>query len=145
MSTYTLLLLSFMLLTSRVSEAQIRRNTGLIRPNYHYSEVHLHIYTSRLVIKAEQRDQFLQATRAVAQLARKEAGCQSFYFYEDPDTPGTFLLTSAWTSRPMLEAHLAARYMVSYLAQLPHWLATPSPFTFYDIVKSQTTMLQVNR
>lgn len=145
MYKYALLLFSLVLLTSRVSHAQVRRGTGLVRPNYQYSEVQLHAYTGRLAIKPESREQFLQASRAVAQLARKEAGCQSFYCYEDADTPGTFLITSAWTSRSALDTHLATTYLVDYFDRLPHWLATPSPLTFYDILKARTTMLQVSK
>ncbi|RZJ58594.1 MAG: antibiotic biosynthesis monooxygenase [Hymenobacter sp.] len=145
MYKYALLLFSLVLLTSRISHAQVRRGTGLVRPNYQYSEVQLHAYTGRLAIKPESREQFLQATRTIAQLARKEAGCQSFYYYEDADTPSTFLLTSTWTSRSALDTHLAATYLVDYLDRLPHWLATPSPLTFYDILKARTTMLQVSK
>ncbi|SON51965.1 putative quinol monooxygenase [Vibrio tapetis] len=50
------------------------------------------------------------------ELTRAEEGCINYDLHQDNDNPAHFVFYENWTSRELLQAHLASQHIADYVA-----------------------------
>jgi quinol monooxygenase YgiN len=58
-------------------------------------------------VKADRRDEAIQAMIDVAQATQQEAGCIRYNFYADLENPTRFIVYEEWESQAHLDTHLS--------------------------------------
>lgn len=84
-------------------------------------------------IKPEQREAFIKAATACAEATRKEPGCVSYRFYEDPTEKGSFLYFEEWKDQAAIDEHFKAPHTMALFAALPTMLASPPTIHRYSL------------
>ena len=85
------------------------------------SEVPL-VLSVRFPIKPDQRERFLELSRAAVASTRKEPGCISYTFYEDGMVPNAFIFFEEWRSEEALVSHIKQPYIQPLLEAFPEIL-----------------------
>jgi len=61
---------------------------------------------------------------------KKEAGCVQYDLHVDNDDPKHFLFYENWTSRALLDAHLASPHLQAFIARQDELLTAPARLVF---------------
>jgi quinol monooxygenase YgiN len=81
--------------------------------------------------KPGKEDQLREATLAIVEPTRREAGCIQFVVLEDKDAPGTFFIRESWKDQAALDAHFAEPYLKA-LVEL-HQEILGEPLKLYNL------------
>jgi quinol monooxygenase YgiN len=63
--------------------------------------------------------------------SRADAGCLGYDLHQSAEDPSRFVFYENWTSKELLDAHLAQPHLKSFLAQIDRWLAEPPQITLW--------------
>lgn len=75
--------------------------------------------------KPGKEDALREATLAIVEPTRKEAGCIQFVVLEDTSAPGTFFIRESWKDQAALDAHFAEPYLQKLVELHKDILAEP--------------------
>ena len=64
--------------------------------------------------------------------SRKDAGCLNYDLHQSSDNPALFLFHENWTSKALLDAHLAQPHLQTFLAKAGALLAEPPQITLWE-------------
>ncbi|MCI0628612.1 MAG: antibiotic biosynthesis monooxygenase [Acidobacteria bacterium] len=81
--------------------------------------------------KSGKEDEVRQGLRALLAPTRREEGCINYDMHESTETPGQFVFYENWTSRALLDAHLASAHIRTFFARIPELLAEQPRITFW--------------
>lgn len=60
-------------------------------------------------LEPEERDRFIEATKAGMESSRAEEGCLEYVFAADPLDPARVILSERWESMELLKKHMAGQ------------------------------------
>jgi quinol monooxygenase YgiN len=64
--------------------------------------------------------------------SRKDAGCVNYDLHESTETPGQFMFHENWTSKALLDAHLAKPDLQAVLGRVIQHVAEPPQILLYN-------------
>ena len=76
------------------------------------------VVTGIVVVAADDAAVARGLMATVATATRQEAGCRTYAFYEDVETPGRFRVYEEWDGDDALKAHFEAPHMATFRAGL---------------------------
>ena len=62
--------------------------------------------TSRMIVRPENRGDFLETMRGILEPTRVERGCMSYRLYEDAEDKNAFVLLEEWATQKDLDRHI---------------------------------------
>jgi quinol monooxygenase YgiN len=72
-----------------------------------------------------------QALLALVEPTRKEEGCVQYDLHETNDKPGHFVFYENWTSKELLDRHLASPHLLALGPKLPELCSQPPEILTY--------------
>lgn len=75
----------------------------------------MHALSGYLEFPEDQRDQTLEALRAVSTRSRQDPGCVDYWWAEDVEVPNRFRFFECWESLEAFEAHQAQPYESDFM------------------------------
>ncbi|MGB3401376.1 MAG: putative quinol monooxygenase [Microcoleaceae cyanobacterium] len=95
-----------------------------------------------LNVKPEDRDTFLElATQTAKATNETEPGVNSYFFYEDQNTPNLFFFFEEWKTQAAFEAHLEQPHTQELTAKYAEILAQPADVRIYTINEIQSVQV----
>jgi len=91
------------------------------------------VLAARFVVSEQERATFLALAGATLEPTRKEPGCISYAFYEDPGKENSFIYFEEWKSREALASHLKQPYVKALLDAFGGLLVGDADIRVYDI------------
>lgn len=70
---------------------------------------------AKILAKPNKREFVKTELLKLIDITRKEEGCISYDLHQDNENPNLFLFFENWESRDLLEKHLKAPHIVSYI------------------------------
>ena len=74
------------------------------------------------------------ALLALVEPTRVEEGCLNYDLHQYPDERTKFCFYENWTSRELLEKHLASAHVQAFRAQIPELLTAPPDIQIWEII-----------
>jgi quinol monooxygenase YgiN len=87
---------------------------------------------TRIFVKLEMRDAFLEAGRAVAAAVRQESGCIDYHIYEDLETPTEFFFHGKYRDQAAVDHHMGSAHVAAFVAVLPEMSSQDPDGVFAD-------------
>jgi quinol monooxygenase YgiN len=84
-----------------------------------------------LVAKPGREDDLRAALLALIPPTRKEEGCVQYDLHVSTERPGQFVFYENWTSRELLDRHLASPHLQAFAAREHELLAAPARIETY--------------
>lgn len=86
---------------------------------------------AEMTAKPGKEDELRQALVALVAPTRNEQGCVQYDLHAATDDPGRFVFYENWTSREMLDLHLASAHLKAFGELAPGLLAEPARILTY--------------
>jgi len=91
------------------------------------------VLAGRYKIRPDKRERFLQLASLGLESSRAESGNISYSFYEEADTPNSFIYFEEWKSREALAEHLKQPYVTPLLEEFSELVDGEANVRVYDI------------
>jgi len=91
------------------------------------------VLAARFTVTEQGRDEFLLLANATLEPTRKEPGCISYAFYNQPGDMNSFIYFEEWKSREALTKHLRKPYVEKLLNAFSGLLQGSADVRVYDI------------
>ena len=95
------------------------------------------VIAGTISVKAETREEAVQAALTMQRATQQEEGCLSYRFHADLEDPNTFFLFEEWESQEHLNAHFKTEHMKVFRAAIPKLVNGPSDLKYYVIESSR--------
>ncbi|MCE9648392.1 MAG: antibiotic biosynthesis monooxygenase [Parvibaculum sp.] len=76
------------------------------------------VITGRMNIPDANRKDFFDISTRQVRLSREEAGCLSYWLFEDAMAPGTFFFYEEWKDRDAVDFHFKQDYCLDFVKRL---------------------------
>jgi quinol monooxygenase YgiN len=80
---------------------------------------------AEITAKPGKEDELRQMLLGLIEPTRKEEGCVQYDLHVSTDHPGQFVFYENWTSRDVLDRHLASEHLKAFIAVMDDLLAEP--------------------
>jgi quinol monooxygenase YgiN len=87
---------------------------------------------AEMAAKPGKEDDLRRALTALIEPTRKEEGCVQYDLHVATDSPGRFVFYENWTSRELLDRHLASPHLKAFGAMAGDLLAEPPRILTYS-------------
>lgn len=93
------------------------------------------VVSGEIEIAAADREKALAAIAPMVEATRREAGCQSYAFYESVEAPNRFRIFEEWDDAAALEAHFASAHMAIFQGVLGGLKVLAMDVKRYEVTK----------
>ena len=94
------------------------------------------VVVGRVQTDADRRDALIRIGQRVAAASREEAGCISYRFYEDTESPNEFVFIEEFESSEALQRHFATSHINEFMRAIPETLVSPPDVKFHTIAST---------
>ncbi len=123
------------------TEANSTQNSEVTTAENQQTEQPL-VVIAYLNVKPEDRDTFIElATQTAKATNETEPGVNSYFFYEDQNTPNLFFFFEEWKTKAAFEAHLEQPHTQELTAKYAEILAQPADVRIYTINEIQSVQV----
>ncbi|WP_139491534.1 putative quinol monooxygenase [Brevibacillus dissolubilis] len=84
------------------------------------------IIHAHLIIKPDQREQFLTHAREVTKHSRAESGNISYGFFESTEYENSFVVLEKWEDQAAIDYHVKTPHFVEFMQSVQELLAEPT-------------------
>ena len=75
---------------------------------------------------------FVAAAIACQTPTREEAGCESYTFSADLETPGRYHVSEQWATQPAMDDHMASAHLAAFMGAMGDFGVTGASLTKWD-------------
>ena len=94
------------------------------------------IVAGTIPIRADKREEAIEAALWMAEQTNQEEGCISYAFFADLKDPNLFHIFEEWESGEALAAHFEAPHMAEFRQRIPNFVAGPGKRKRYEVSSS---------
>lgn len=91
------------------------------------------VLNARVTVAPDARPGFLAAIASLATATRQEPGCLDLACWEDPWSPGAFIVLGEWCDRAALVAHERSAHVAMFKREAAPLLRSRLPSQVYEV------------